>query len=484
MSVAKAASAGAWSALDIGLRQVVSFVVAVILARLLAPEDFGLIALLAFFTSLSTVFVQGGLSLALVQRQQTSHEQENAVFWVNFIAGIFFALVLIAIAPAVARFYGYPMMDPLMYAAAAQIVLSSLGAVHTSLLTRALRFDQLTKTGIVSSLSSGVAGVWAAYAGLGAWALAIQLLVLVGVGSAALWWVADWRPSWRVRFSSIRVLFGFGVNISLSSLLEVVYANGFVLIIGKLYGARDVAFLNRAAAIQGLPTGIISAVIARTALPLFAERFDDKEALLRGLRLSIRLAMLLSLPLMAGLSVLSDLVVLVLLGPKWLPAAPVLTLAAMGGALLPMHVLCLQLLLAGGKSRTYLHVEIQKKIAGVLCYGVGCLYGIMGMAYASLIFSVISLFINVEPTRKMLGYGVWRQLTDARDSIAATIVMAASVYGLRLSLDLPPHLLLAVLVLFGAAVYLVVGLLFKLESFVETYKICKYAVVKGKLSIG
>lgn len=465
MSVAKATSAGLWSAADIVLRQMVGFIASVILARLLAPEDFGLIALLGFFTSLSIVFVQGGLTLALVQRQDATAEQENAVFWTNLCAGMLFALILVAIAPVVARFYGYALMDPLMYVAAAQVVLSSLGAVQTALLTRNLQFQQLTKTGIASSLLSGVAGVAAAFAGWGVWALAVQILVQSAVASAALWWVSDWRPSWTVRFSSIRDLARFGVNISLSSILEVLYSNGFILVIGKFYGARDLGFLARATSIQALPTGIISQIIARIALPLFAARADDKDALLRGFRMAVEIAMLLSLPLMAGLAVLADLVILVLLGPQWTPAAQVLAIIAFGGALLPLQILNLQLLLAGGASRDFLRLEIRKKIVGTICYGTGCFFGIIGIAYASLVFAVFAFLINAEPTRKALGYGARQQILDLRGPIALTFAMGLAVFAFRHLVDLPPVPLLAACVAVGAAIYVGGGLAFRLAAF-------------------
>lgn len=322
MSLKIAANAGLWSAIDMILRQGLGFAVSLILARLLTPEDFGLVALLGFFVSLSIVLVQGGLTLSLVQKQDTTHEEQTAVFWCNLIAGAVFALILIAVAPAIARFLEFPLLDPMMYAAAAQIVLSALGAVHSGLLTRDLRFAKLTRTGIFSTIVSAIAGLSAAYAGWGAWALVVQLLTLAATGTAALWWVSDWRPALHFRFSALRRLFGFGVNISLANTLDLLYANSFIFVIAKFFGAADVGFLARATSIQSLPVGIITGIIARTALPLFAARAGDADALRRGFRMATSLAMLLSLPLMAGLAVLADLVILVLIGPQWLLAAP------------------------------------------------------------------------------------------------------------------------------------------------------------------
>jgi teichuronic acid exporter len=467
MTKERAARAGAWSALDIVLRQGVQFVVAVILARLLSPADFGLMSLLAFFSSLSIVFVQGGLSMALVQRTETSHAQESAVFWVNVVAGTLFALILLAIAPMVARFYGYPLMDPLMYVVAGQVVLSSLGAVHSSLLTRSLRFDRLTKAGVVTSLVSGVAGVVAAVMGWGVWALAIQFLVNAAVGSATLWWVSDWRPAWRADVREIRDLFGFGARISLSSTLEILYGKGFALVIGKAYGASDLGLLERASNTTGLPTGIISQIIARTALPLFAARSGDIDGLRRGFQRSVSLAMLLSLPLMAGLALLSELVILNLFGPKWGGSAPLLAITAIGGTLVPLHVLNLQLLLALGDSKRFLQLEIQKKAIGVFIFGAGCFFGIAGVAYASILFAVVAYIINARPTRESINYGIVAQIGDLRGIIAATLFMSAGVLVLKSALALPPLPALAVLVAVGGVLYMGFGFALRLRAFRE-----------------
>ena len=476
MSTQAAARAGVWSAIDIVLRQGVAFVVSVVLARLLAPGDFGLIALLGFFTGLSIVFVQGGLSTALVQRQHTTHDEENSVFWVNLLAGCAFALILVAIAPAVSRFYGYPVLRELMYVAAALVVLSALGAVQSALLTRTLQFHQLTKAGIFSSLISGGLGIAAAYHGWGVWALAVQSISAGAMGSLAVWWLSDWRPKLRFRFGAIRELYAFGFYISLSSALEVLYSQGFSLVVGKLFGVRDLGFLNRAYGIQSLPTGVLSSIVGRTALPFFAARAHDSDALLRGFKMAIGLVMILSIPMMAGLALLSDLVVVSLLGAKWLPSAPLVTVMAIGGILLPLHVLNLQLLIARGDSKQFLKLEVQKKLVGVACMGAGAFYSVAGVAWGGVLFGFIALAINAEPTRKSLGYGMLAQFQDLWDIVAATLFMSVVVYLLKGVFTLPPLVELLSLSALGAIAFAAFGLLLRLPNFRTTFVIARLVV--------
>lgn len=467
MSKKLAFSAGLWSGIDIVFRQGVLFLVSLILARLLNPADFGIIALLTFFTSLSLVFVQGGLSAALVQRQQTSREEESAVFWWNMLASACFALALVAAGPFIASFYGYPVLRPLTWLAAVQIFSSSLGAVQTALLSRRLQFRKLTLVGAVSSLLGGVVGIVAAWLGAGVWALAWQTVTLAVANAILLWAICDWRPSFHVRIATMRHLIGFGGWVSLGSILEVLYTQGFSLVVGKLYGAPRLGIYNRAVGTQLMPTTVLSTIIGRIALPLFSSRADEPEALRRGLRLAIGLAMLINLPLMAGLSILAPDIVVTLFGQKWLPAAPILTVLALGGMLFPVHVINLQMVLAQGRPRTFLRNEIIKKSIGVICVVVGSLFGIIGLAWSQVVFNVLAFVANAQPARQSMNYGPLRQMADLAGPAAATVAMSVVLILVRRAVPLSPHASLALLVPAGAAIYFLVGWLVRSSIFIE-----------------
>lgn len=470
----RAARAGAWSALDMLLRQGVTFVVSILLARLLQPADFGVIALLTFFSSLSIIFVQGGLSEALVQRGTTTLEEESSVFWCNLVASLVFGAGLVAVGPAVARFYGQPVLSPLMWVAAAQTVCGALGAVQTALLTRGLRFDQLAKTGVAASLISGALAVGAAALGWGVWALGVQLAASAALNAAGLWLLGGWRPAFRLRLGAVRSMLGFGGWLSLSSALEVLYAQGFALLLGKFYGVRQLGLFNRAAGTQQLPANVFSGIIGRVAFPLFAAHKDDAEALRHGLARAVRLSMLVNLPLMTGVMILPDLVIRVLFGDKWLPAAPILGILAGSGMLFPLQVLNLQLILARGESRVYFRIEIAKKLVGVALVAVGSLLGIRGLAGAMLALAVVALFINAEPVRRSIGHGVAAQLSDLRGVAAASAAMAALVLLVRpLVATSPPALQLAVLAGVGVGTYAAIGLLAPLSAFTEALEIAR-----------
>jgi O-antigen/teichoic acid export membrane protein len=471
VTVEKAAKAGAWSAIDMLVRQGVGFLVLIVLARLLMPADFGIVALVTFFSSLSIVFVQGGLSQALIQRQRTTHDEESAVFWWNLGGSAILAVLLVLIAPFLARFYGHPVLAPLMLVAAAQVVFAALGAVQTALLTRALRFDRLTMAGLVASIASGGVGIGVALMGGGAWALALQLASLAAVNSLILWLVSDWRPVMHFRFATIRPLFDFGIYLSLSSLLDVVYTQGFALIIGKLHGVRELGLYNRASSTQLLPSNVLGSMIARIALPLFSQRTADGEGLRRGMRMANSLAMILNVPAMLGLALLPDLVISTLFGDKWLPAAPILTVLAIGGIILPLHIINLQLLLAHADSKRFFRIELTKKVGGIIFVIVGSYFGIMGLAWATMLFSLVAFPINAAPTRGSLGYSPLAQLWDLRGLVIPAAAMSAVLYFVKPLLPFGPPVSLLILAAAGAILYFAIGFGLRLRSFREAWQV-------------
>lgn len=456
----KAVSAGFWNSIDILVRQSIQFIVSVLLARLLGPTDFGIIAVLGFFSGLSQIFLQG-LTVALVQRHDTTRDEESAVFWWNMAASLALSAVLLLLAKPVALYFGQPSLDGLMWASAGQIVLTALGAVQVALLTRDLRFAVLVKAGIASSLVSGVVGVAAATLGMGAWALALQMTVAAGLSSAALWALSDWRPRFHLDPASLGRLWRFGSWVSLSTALEVVYTQGFVMVVGKLYGVRELGFYNRAWSTQQLPGNILSLLITRVALPLFSSRAGDPAAVRRGALLAIRVAMMLNLPVMVGLSILSPLVIELLFGAKWLPSAPILSILALAGVLLPLHVINLQLILSRGGSNVFFALEVVKKVVGIVCVGIGSIFGIFGLAWAGLAAAILAFWLNALPNGRALDLGAGRQLIDLSGLALPTGAMAVIVWGGMVRLDryhLPVAAELAVLVMLGALVYFGIGL--------------------------
>lgn len=457
-----AIKAGLWSTLDLSLRQGLQFVVSVVLARLLTPADFGVIAIMSFFTSLSTVFVQGGFATALIQRSVVTHEEESAIFWFGVIASGVAALLLSLGSGAIARFYGQPLLAPLMIVAGVQIVAAALGSVHGALLARALRFDLTMISGVIASVVAGIVGIVAASGGWGVWALAAQTLTATSITTVSLWLLFPWRPAIRFRVAVLRPLLGFGSWLSFSSVLDIVYSQGSGLLVGKLYGVRDLGLYNRASNTQQLPANVLSSVIGRVTLPLFAARAGEPEAVRRGLRTAIGLVMLVNVPAMIGLALLAEPVVVTLFGEQWRPAAPILSILALSGILYPVHVLNLQTLLAFGGSARFFRIEVSKKLVGIAFVMIGATFGIHGLAWAQVALSVVALHLNAAPIGERVGYGTLDQLCDLAPLSIPTLAMAGTVLALR-SLLPSGIATLGFLILAGALAYVGICLTLRLR---------------------
>jgi teichuronic acid exporter len=466
MSSLIAGRATMWSALDVVIRQLTQFALAVVLARLLTPADFGAVAVLLVFSSVAQAFIMTGLTTPLVQ-QETSLDQQSTIFWCALGLGILFYVAMAALGPVFARFYGIAELRWLILSTAGIVVLLGFSGVPVALLTRAFRFRDIAFASIAGSLVSGLVGVALGFAGAGPWALAGSLLTFYVVSTIIVWRVSDWRPARVFRLKAVAPMLRFGSWLSLSGVLDVLYSQGFALVLGKFYGLRDLGLYTRANNLQTIPGTTINAIVGRVTLPFFSARGTDHDGLVRALLRTNRLTMLINLPIAVGLIVTANLTILVLFGPQWVEAAPVLTVLAAAGALLPLQVTNQQMLLARGKSGLYFRVEVAKKLIGIPLLIAGSFFGLMGLAWAQLLATTIGVSINLWPNGRDLGCGIGRQLADLASLIAASAVMGAVVLWLRSVTDLPPAPELLLLVSAGAATYLAAGMALRSEAMVD-----------------
>ena len=461
----RALSATLWSGLDVVSRQGVQFVVAIVLARLLSPVEFGTFGLLLLFTGIATVFVDGGFSAALIQRQDVDQTDESTVFWFNLLVGVVVALGLYALAPAIAAFYGRPILVSLLAVMAVNVLLGALGAIHGSLLSKQLDFQTQTKVGFVAVILSGIASVWMAWNGYGVWALVAQAVVLNSVNTALLWLFSRWRPTLEFSGRSVRKLGSFGGYHFASSLMDMAYSRLYTVLIGKFHGVRELGYYTNADTIQQMPSGVLVKVLSRVAFPMFSTAPQDKVKLRRGMQLGVRGTMLLNVPIMLGMAAVAEPLVKVLFGAQWQPAVPILRVLCLAGVLLPLHMLNLNCLMAQGHSRLMFRLELTKKLVGLVLLGAGSYFGVMGIAWAMVVLSVIGLMINAHYTKRFLGYGVGAQVRDFAAILVAGIVMAISVSVLSMFWTAAPLPKLIGLVAVGVVVFFAIVLPARLDAF-------------------
>lgn len=458
----KSLSAVFWSGADVFMRQGLQFFVSILLARLLLPEEFGLLAMLSIFTGVAGLFVDSGFSLALIQRQNITREDESTVFFFNLGAGLIVALGLCLAAPWIATFFEQaiskdkiyasaltlhnlpwladffklPVLQSLTYVMAFNLFVGSLGSIQSVLLTKAMEFKGLMKIGVVASLLSGVLAVILAWQGFGVWSLALQTLASTMITIVLLWLRHPWRPQWVFSFTSLCSLFHFGGYMLLSGLLDTLYTRLYSLIIGKLFSARELGYYTRADNTQQLPVNVLISVLNRVAFPLFSVAATDKALLARGMRKVIRTIMLFNIPIMLGLMVVAEPLVITLIGEKWLPSVPVLQILCLSGVIWPLHVINLNVLMAQGHSNLFFRIEVLKKIIGVVAIVVASFYGILAIAWSQVIVGILGFLINAHYTGVFLGYSAWKQTRDLLPYLVVSVLMTLAIW---LSIFIPPY---------------------------------------------
>lgn len=452
--VHKTASAVKWSAVDVFVRHGMQFAVTIVLARILAPEDFGVIAILMLFIGVAGVFIDGGFSSALVQRQNTTQADESTAFFFNIAMGAVSGMMLCAAAPWIAAFFTQPVLQSLSYVMAFNLFVGSLGAIHTALLTKEMNFKTTAKVGTVSSVVGGALAIFMAGQGYGVWSLVGHTVASGLVTTVLLWVWHPWRPGWSFSVASLRSLFHFGGYEMASTLLDVFYSNLYSVLIGKMYSVRDVGLFARARNTQLMPVTLMLGIVQRVTYSAFSSVAEDKARLVRGLQQAQAIAMFINVPVTVGVIVLAEPLVLTLFGEQWRPCVPMLQVLGLGGILWPLSILNLNVLRAQGHSGLRLRIEVIKKAVAIILTVAASYYGIMAIAWAQVAVSVCTYSVNTYYTKVLLAYSGLRQLRDLAMNFVAVIPMAVAVYLMADLMQTLPIIELFAAGTLGCAVYL------------------------------
>ena len=444
--------------------QAVSLVVSIILARLLAPEAYGTIALAMVFINILQVFVDSGMGTALIQKKDADDLDFSSVFYFNIAACLVLYAGLFLAAPSIAQFYGDPALTALVRALSLTVVVSGVRNIQQSYVSRHLLFKRFFFSTIGSTLASAVVGIAMAYAGFGVWALVGQSLSNVVTGTIILWATVPWRPRRMFSWQRLKGLLSFGWKLLVSSLLDTGYNNLRSLIIGKLYSSADLAYYNQGDKLPNLVITNINASIDSVLLPTMANEQDDPARVRSMTRRAIKTSTYVMAPLMMGLAACAEPLIRLILTEKWLPCVPFLRIFCITYMFWPIHTANLNAIKALGRSDLFLKLEIVKKAVGLVLLLCTMRHGVMAMAYSLLLSSVLSQIINSWPNRKLLRYHYLNQLADILPALLLACAMGLAVYCIQFLGwgDLPT---LCVQIPVGAALYLAGSALLRLDSF-------------------
>lgn len=444
--------------------QLVSFVVSIVLARILAPEDYGTIALVTVFTAILQVFVDSGLGTALIQKKDADDLDFSSVFYFNFAMCLVLYSGMFIAAPYIAIFYEDMTLTPVIRVLSLTIVISGVKGIQQAYVSRNMLFKRFFFSTIGGTIFSALLGIGLAFSGYGVWALVAQQLSNTMIDTLILWITVKWKPKKEFSWKRLRTLFSYGWKLLVSSLLDTVYNNLRNLIIGKMYSSADLAYYNQGDKFPKIIVTNINTSIDSVLLPTMSNEQDDRNRIKSMTRRAIKTSTYVMAPLMMGLAFCAESIVKFVLTDKWLPCVPFLRLFCITYMFWPVHTANLNAIKAMGRSDWFLKLEIVKKIVGLFFLLSSMWFGVMAMAYSLLLSSILSQIINAWPNRQLLGYGYLEQVRDFAPGILLAIGMGICVYFIGF-LPLPTIITLLIQIIIGAVIYIGASALLKLEEF-------------------
>lgn len=454
--------------------QLINFGVSLVLARLLMPEEFGLIGMIAVFMAIGQSLMDSGLTQSIIRSEDPNQEDYSTVFFFNLAGSIIVYFLIYFTAPLIASFYRQPALIEILRVYCLSFIIMAFSAVQFARLTKLMDFKTQMLVTIPSLVASGILGIYLAYQGFGVWSLVWRHLFQSFLQTVQLWIRSKWHPSLTFSVSKFKEHFNFGYKLTLSGLLDTVFSNIYQIIIGRYFVASQVGYYTRAQTLRQLPVSNISGALNKVTYPLFASIQNDDVRLKRVYKEIMLMVLFIIAPTLIIMGVLAEPLFRFLFTEKWLPAVPYFQVMCLGGILYPIHAYNLNILKVKGRSDLFLKLEIIKKILVVVVISISIRYGIMGLIWGQLITSIIALGINTHYSGKFIKYTTLEQLLDMIPIILLAFLVGASIWMADNFLNinqLNDFYRLALLGISGTALYLFFAYIFKMDSLTSIKKI-------------
>ena len=464
-----------WKAMESGGDQLITFLISIVLARLLGPEKYGTMSIMLIFITIANVIIQNGFQTALIQKKEITDEDLSSVFWLGLlIAGVLYLMIFIS-APFVAAFFADPEITDMLRVLSLILFTGSVVSVQIAIVARRMEFRIQCQATIIADLISGAIGIYAAMKGLGTWALILQQLIKNLGLLLVLYFSLRWVPHPVLSVSRIGSLFSYGWKVLASGLIDTVYSNLYTPFISKLYNAAMVGYYNRGNQFPQVIVNSMAQTMQAVMLPAFSRTQTEKEMERKMLRRAVKLSGFVMFPMMFGIMAVAEPLIRLLLGNEWLPAVPLLRLCCLSYSVWHIHVANLQAINANGRSDIYLKLEILKKVIGVAVLLISVPFGITGMIFMKALFDYVCTFINGWPNKKIIGYSPVEQWRDILPEFLLAGIMGILVYLVQLALVRSGvlglegfgqlALMLLIQICFGVAVYAGTAVIMRIESF-------------------
>jgi teichuronic acid exporter len=462
-----------WSAAErLGL-QAVSFLISIVLARLLLPEQYGLIGMLVFFMAVSQSILDSGFGAALIQKKEATPVDESSIFLFNIFVGVLLAGLLSLAAPLIADFFNQPILIPLTRVMSLNIVINSFALIQSTLVIKSLNFKTQIKVSLTATVLSGIVGISMAYSGYGVWSLVVQSLANSFMRAVLFWIFSSWRPALVFRFDSLKQMFPFGSRMLLSGLLDTFFQNLYQVFIGRMFSPADLGYFVRARSMETMVVQATSGTLSRVMFPAMSAIQDDIARLKQAYRKTISFSVFVNFPLMLGLMVAARPIILLLLTEKWAMSIPYFQVMCLIGMLYPLDLLNLNILKVKGRSDLFFKVEIIKKMLIAAAIFITYRYGIMAMLYGNLATALIGYGLNSYYSNRLIGYPAKEQIRDVLPYLILSILMSLLMVFTAGLVDFNLWAQLASQAAVGAVFYLGANYLLKTSTSLEMIDIVK-----------
>ena len=417
-----------WSAADAFLGQGVTFLVGILLARVLTPAEYGLIGIVLIFTIILSGVVDSGFSNALIRKKDTTDDDYNTMFITNMVISIVMFFLLYISSPIIAQFFGRQELVDLCRVMGLILIIQALSITQTTILTKQIDFKTKTKASLMSAIGSGVVGIGMACAGLGVWALVGQQISKSLLYTIVLWTLVHWWPKMSFNKDCFHYMWGFGWKLMVSGLLNNIWNQMYQVVVGKFYSPATLGQYTRSKEYAGIFSQNFTVIIQRVSYPALAEVQDDTERMVQAYRKVIKISMFITIVCLILLGAISEPLIYCLIGPQWGEAASYLPLICLSMVLYPLHSINLNMLQIQGRSDIFLYLEIIKKIIGIVPLLLGIFVDIYYMLWGVVITGIIAFFLNSYYTGRKLKYSSWMQIKDISGSFAVSFIVAIMIF--------------------------------------------------------
>jgi len=453
-----------WTFAERILAQGVSFIISIIIARLLVPEAYGTVTMVTVFINIANVFVSNGLGEALVQKKDATETDFSTMFYCSLTLAISIYSILFIGAPYIARFYNNDLLVSILRVLALKLPISAISTIQHAYVSKHMIFKKFFFSTLGGTLVSGIVGAVMAYCGFGVWALVAQYLTNTTIDTVVLFITVPWRPRLKFSGKSAYTLGKYGFQLMLTSLIQEIYTQLRSLVIGKVYSASDLAFYNKGNNFPSLIITNVDTSIGKVVFPAMSQSKDDLNRLKAVSRRAMKTTSYIIFPLMAGLFVVARPLIMLLLTDKWMGCVPFLQIACIFFALIPVQSTNWQIIKAIGRSDICLKLEIIKKIIGVIVILATMKISVIAVAVSASVVTFISMLINISPNKKLINYSLTEQAVDLLPTLLASVVMACVIYPLG-NVITSDILLIALQIICGGLIYIGISVVFKIDSF-------------------